>query len=560
MVALALVGVYATAFGPVARNRVARAGQRLSQHAAWLALAVTLLLTVVAVRYSTYVAGAADAYGYVSQADLWLSGSLRAEQPLASRVEWNDREWTFSPLGYRPATEGPRIVPTYAPGLPLLMALGKVIAGTCGVYLVVPLLAGLTVWATYLLGATTGGRGVGLAAAALMAASPAFVFMALTPMSDVPVTAFTTAALAMAVGTSPNRAVWTGLLMSGTLLIRPNLVPLAAVFGLYFLLAGPTLRARLASAAAFSLGTLPVIVFIALLHTHLYGSPLASGYGTLDGLYAWRFLGENLQRFPLWLFDTQTPLIAAAVLPPLAIAFKRREELDSTRVLLVFAFGAAVWLCYLFYIPFDEWWFLRFLLPAYPPMLVLAAMGWQRLVSRMTVPIRGLAFAGITAAVLSWQAERIQDHLILRMQEGEVLYVSAARYVEARLPSNAIFFAMLHGGSLRHYASRPTVRWDWLSPDWWPRALLQLQALGYQPYVLLAESEEAQFRTQFKLGDAPDAPGVIVGEMNGPSRVRVYDPLAIRNLPTAPPTETMPHVLPSPCGACFGLEGRGVRY
>ena len=47
---------------------------------------------------------------------------------------------TWSPLGYRPSPHRPdAIVPLYAPGLPLLMALAQLIAGFCGAFLVVPL-------------------------------------------------------------------------------------------------------------------------------------------------------------------------------------------------------------------------------------------------------------------------------------------------------------------------------------------------------------------------------------------------------------------------------------
>jgi predicted membrane-bound dolichyl-phosphate-mannose-protein mannosyltransferase len=94
--------------------------------------------------------------------------------------------WTFTPLGYRPEVDGFRIVPAYAPGLPLLMAAGKWIAGACAVYWIVPLAAGLLVLATFAIGRLVAQPLVGLGAAWLIATSPTMLFMSMAPMSDVP--------------------------------------------------------------------------------------------------------------------------------------------------------------------------------------------------------------------------------------------------------------------------------------------------------------------------------------------------------------------------------------
>ena len=52
----------------------------------------------------------------------------------------------------------------------------------------------------------------------------------------------------------------------------------------------------------------------------------------------------------------------------------RRERKRARRVWLALAFVAAVFLSYLFYVPWerDNWGYVRFLLPAYPPLLVLS--------------------------------------------------------------------------------------------------------------------------------------------------------------------------------------------
>ncbi|HXI27677.1 MAG TPA: hypothetical protein VNG89_04630, partial [Vicinamibacterales bacterium] len=117
--------------------------RRLDACAAVLALAVLLIGLV----WNTRVAAGADAYGYVSQADLWLRGSLHIDQSFAAALPWPSARLTLLPLGYR--AEGYRIVPQYPPGLPLLMAAAKLAAGQCAMFWVVPICGAALVLATY---------------------------------------------------------------------------------------------------------------------------------------------------------------------------------------------------------------------------------------------------------------------------------------------------------------------------------------------------------------------------------------------------------------------------
>ena len=67
------------------------------------------------------------------------------------------------------------MVPSYAPGLPLMMA-AALVFGACGPFLVVPLCAALVVWLAFLLGRRTGGPWAGILAALLVATSPIVLF------------------------------------------------------------------------------------------------------------------------------------------------------------------------------------------------------------------------------------------------------------------------------------------------------------------------------------------------------------------------------------------------
>src|SRR5581483_8018365 len=150
------------------------AAERVAQ---LLAVVATALVVTFGLKYGLFVAAAADAYGYVSQADLWASGDLIVHQPSATDMTWPNASDSLAPLGYRPHTRNPAdkdIVPIYSPGTPMVMALFKMVGGAQAVFAVVPILGGLAVWATYLMGARLSGPIVGAAASILLAASPTF--------------------------------------------------------------------------------------------------------------------------------------------------------------------------------------------------------------------------------------------------------------------------------------------------------------------------------------------------------------------------------------------------
>jgi hypothetical protein len=547
--ALVLIALYVAAFrrrlpadAAWLEDRVRPVAQFMERRAALLALALTAITFLLGMRYGVHVAGGSDSYGYISQAQLWLSRDLIVEQPLAAGAPWPDADWTLAPLGYRPARQAGAIVPVYAPGLPLLMALGTLLIGACGPYLVVPLTAAALVWLTYRLGAGIWSRGVGVTAAMVMATSPTLLFMTMNPMSDVPVSMFFTAALVVAVSQAKARAFWTGVVLSIGIAIRPNLVPIGAVY-LGLLMARAAAGERLRTMIWFSLGGLPSVMVIAATNAVLYGAPWRAGYGNLAEMYGWGYGWPNVRQYTTWLLQTETPFILLAVVPLLALL--RRAGGDRRVALAAVALVAGgVWLSYLFYTAFDAWWYLRFLLPAFSAMFVLASIGAALLIGRMAGGRRAAAAAMVLAVpFLAFRIDEVRNRGILEASIGGVVYLSASEYVRTRLPGNAIILTVQHSGSIRHNAGRLTLRWDLLSAEWWPRALAALVERGYRPYLLVSSFEERQLRTRFGFSDAPDAPGTLVAEMKMPEEIRLYDPLR----QTAASAETIPA---APCCPC----------
>src|SRR5258706_8636295 len=75
------------------------------------------------------------------------------------------------------------------------MAGAKLIAGHAAMFWVTPLTGVLLVWMTFAIGRRLGSPLIGLVAAWLLATSPVFLAMLVSPMSDVPASAFWAAAL-----------------------------------------------------------------------------------------------------------------------------------------------------------------------------------------------------------------------------------------------------------------------------------------------------------------------------------------------------------------------------
>jgi hypothetical protein len=486
-----------------------------------------------------FVAAASDAYGYVSQADLWARGSLIVHQPFAREMTWPNAAWTLAPLGYRPHTPDPRdtdIVPLYSPGVPMIMAAFKILAGPQAVYWVVPLLGGLAVWATYLMGARLAGPLVGASAAILLASSPTFLFEVVAPASDVACTAWWALALALLMFERRSAAFGTGLAESLAILTRPNLVPLAAIPGAMLLWRAAAARSRaprgsldFARLLLFGAGCIPGCLAVALINRSLYGSPINSGYGSLAALFKWSYFWTNLARYPRWILETETAIVLLALAAPFVLPPKAPPTADerARRVAIVWlCFIVAHFFLYLFYLPFEDWSYVRFLMPAFPPLLVLTcAVLWT-----VAAPLARLArgandlIAAIVVAGVAWHGVALSTDRGAQLQWiAEQRYITVGKYIASSFSERAVLICMQHSGGIRYYAGRITVRYDVMRSTDLDLVVSELRRLGYAPYLVLDDWEEPQFRQRF------EGQSVLAGLAWAPiarldhDRVRIYD-------------------------------------
>ena len=173
------------------------------------------------VRYGSHAVAASDQSGYVSESALWARGTPRIDVGFAANLPWPDAKDTLMPLGYRIGAGG-AMVPTYAPGLPLLMALARV-AGVCGPFLVMPVCGGDAGVLHLPAGAASvrhrhrtrrrRARGVQPGDASSCRC---------TPMADLPAAAFWIGALALAIRGTPTATVVAAIFTGVAIVIRPE--------------------------------------------------------------------------------------------------------------------------------------------------------------------------------------------------------------------------------------------------------------------------------------------------------------------------------------------------
>ena len=466
----------------------------------WIAAALALIVVCAGLTWNTRVAAGSDAYGYVSQADLWLRGDLHIDQSFGASVPWPMARWTFTPLGYRPEPDGYRIVPQYSPGLPLLMAGFKAIAGQCAMFWVVPICGGVLVFATYAIGHRIGRPVVGMAAAWMVATSPAMLFMLMAPMSDVPAAAAWAVAAACVLGQTPLAAGGAGIAAAIAILIRPNLAPLAGVIFVWIawrdLTTGRWCDWRRVATPWYLMPTAAGAIAVAIINTRLYGSPLASGYDLTDG-FLLSYVVPNLRRYVWWLVSAETPF-ALAGLACLAIPSARIWRTRSSREAL-WLFGgvaAAVWISYLLYVPWGAWWYLRFLLPTWP-MMALGTASLAAAVYRARPPVlRGAVVVVLVAIGVSGVTQAAQRETF-SVARGESKYVEVAKTVESLTGPDDVIISAQHSGSLRYYAGRLTLRWDVGDPAWLDRTVDWLAAHGHHPYFVLEPQEVDELRARY---------------------------------------------------------------
>lgn len=492
--------------------------------AAAIAALFALASAAVGISLGTYTAAGADAAGYVSQAHLIASGTLVRAEPLAHDLGWPQPEWTLSSLGYRPGPLPGEIVPTYPPGLPLVMAAFVHAGGELGPFVVVPLLGAIAVLSAFALGATLHSRLAGLVAAALLATSPIVLFQIVQPMSDVPAAAWWSLALLLASTPAAAAPLAAGAAAGLAFLTRPNLLPLALVV-LGVAVAPPRRQApapRWRTAVLFAAAITPAIVVQALLNARLYGGMLISSYGTAGDLFTLSTVLPNLRDYSLRIVEGELPAVILGIVAVAAtVGYHSARRRDAA---VVAAAVAGITLaCYLPYARFAEWSYLRFLLPAFPPAFVLIGALAADALERLSESKRGVVALVAVTTVCSFNVLTARREQAFNLHRFEERYRTTGKYVQAALPANTTVFAVQESASIQHYSGFPVVRWDQLPVDL-DVAIARLRALGRHPVIVVEDHEMDGLESKFPNSHAARLDWPPVADVGNETRVRLFDP------------------------------------
>ena len=281
---------------------------------------------------------------------------------------------------------------------------------------------------------------------------PVFIFSALQPMSDLLALAWSLAVLSSALRV---RDDWRwglacGVALSLAVLVRPTsallVFPVLIALGLQW-------RAYLAVGAGGLLGA----ALFAFYNWKAYGSPLITGYGEVWSAFSRDYFGPNLLQFAHWIPVLFSPLIIVALAAP----FLPTARLRGYKMLAVW-FVTLVSFYGFYYCASETWWYLRFILPAFPALILaaLSALAATKQTLRLTPKTTAMAAAALLAISAAWQISAIQRLDVMTLEQRERTYPDSARWAQTHLPANAAIFCMQVSGAFFHYTDFLLIRWD----------------------------------------------------------------------------------------------------
>ena len=485
---------------------------RIPVYAAWLAAG---LVTAFTIRYASFTAWGTDPASYVSAAHRWATHDVFASDSLQL---WAAPSAVGVPVGSRQGAIPGTQVTIYPLGFPVLLAMGVLIDGDLGVYLIAPAFAGLLVLSSFAVARNVVSDWAALVATCLVALNPIAHTYTVTPMSDVPAAALVMLAVAMSIRPSMMAAAAAGASVGAAIMTRPILAPLAVVP--FFLSFRGEKRARWSHTAVFVLVASIGPAVLAWSQLALYGGPLTSGYGEAVGFFSRDRIAVNAGVYIRHLATVSSPLVFFGLLCalPLYHSLEERKPFVLRVTVGLIALVVINIALYLPYLTYDEVGYTRFFLPAQTALFVLlavaaayasagAARQWKPLAVICTLPVLIVMYTNTQFMPLMMHPRVEQPHAR-----------TLGLYLREVLPPNAAVITYLHSASIAHYSGRQIVRFDLLpSGRGAEQFIARLIARGYHPvFVVDQDNEPAQYR--MALG------GTVYERLDWPARATAMTP------------------------------------
>lgn len=472
----------------------------------WIALAA---YAVFFANHLDTVAGPNDSGGYLNLAKTLVEGHVTAAPRMLFGPTTGETDITpYLTTTFQPRQDG-RMVAEYPVGFPLeIWVFAQFLPPRLAVpaVLLVQLVLGIVF--TKLLA-----KGFGLPdgwawlAGGMVGLSAVYLFQALQPQSDGPALVWVTAAVYWAWSSRSKawHAILAGLATALAVLIRPsNLLCLVPVL---LCLAGNRRQILW-----WALAGLPGAAFLVWYNRELYGNWHSTGYGDVSTGFGLRFVPLTLRAYALWLPKYFTPILCLGLAAPFLRAIPGRVRLVLTSWAGVFlGFYAAYWCTW------DNWYNMRFVLPAAPAMLVLALWTLWRICLhfRLSLFTEGPVASALVPSVLLvvaifvFQSASTLEHRVTYWTHANSEHASAAQWVQDHLPANAVVFAKPATNPLWYYTHLTFVRSDHPKVRQSPAFFREITQAGRPIYALTYHWEERDFKWD---GDRrgsgyPDLPG-----------------------------------------------------
>ncbi len=432
--------------------------------------------------YISPYAGGSDSSGYLNSAAYLLKGQLSATKPtLAGYPPSEFAVGAHQPLGFVTRVGTDEMAPSYPIGLPLHLAAFAWVAGldwaTIPVNICAALASGLL---CYALARRLGlPAGFALGGAAVLLFCPLFLFAATQPMSDLLALTWTLAALYAALRAQEGWRwpLGCGIAIAMAVLVRPT--DLLVVFPVMIAL-GWNWRAYL----WVGLGGLPGAILQAWYNHAIYGAAFATGYGNVWSAFSPEFAEHNFPFFVRWIPGLLTPLVLAVLLAPFRAAARRREVLvlGAWAVILIGFYGY-------YYHSGETWWYLRFILPAFPALVVISLVVLHSFPALAT---RRAALIALLVGALGWELVLCDRFSLIHNKSGEATYVDAAMWGRKNFPANAAIICMQVSGALYYYTDFLLVRYEQVDLSRMPALIAALREARRPVYAILYDFEEAE--------------------------------------------------------------------